>query len=203
MATIGEKIKEAREARKWSQADVAKAAGTIQQTIDRLERGETKLSRKLPAILRALGLNQEASAVERDLNTMAANGIMGEDEMPAYAIMDEPGGVLRLTAIKVRNERRIASVISTPGAYGAFMRGTSMAPIFRPGELLLVDPLRAPRAGDRAIFRDADDQASIVKVGELLSETADAWIGQDASGEFTASKEEFPHAHLIVGCLRG
>ncbi|MDB5618536.1 helix-turn-helix domain-containing protein [Tardiphaga sp.] len=50
----GDAIRAAREALGWSQEHLAQTADTNQQTVDRIERGATRHSRALPAILRSL-----------------------------------------------------------------------------------------------------------------------------------------------------
>lgn len=52
----GSKIRKAREARNWSQNDLARKAGTNQATVDRLESGATQHSKYLAAVLEALDL---------------------------------------------------------------------------------------------------------------------------------------------------
>ena len=47
-------IRSQRLARGWTQAHLAELSGTSQQTIDRMERGQTKYSRALPAVMAAL-----------------------------------------------------------------------------------------------------------------------------------------------------
>lgn len=53
----GKAIREAREALGWSQAKLAKRAGTYQQQVDRVERGAVANSRVVPAIRAALGID--------------------------------------------------------------------------------------------------------------------------------------------------
>ena len=50
-------IKAARLQRGWSQQDLARAAGTNQPTVDRIESGQTQHSKYLASILDALGLS--------------------------------------------------------------------------------------------------------------------------------------------------
>ncbi len=56
-------IRAAREARGWSQNDLARAAGTNQPTVDRIESGETRHSKYLSSILDALGLSGGRSKI--------------------------------------------------------------------------------------------------------------------------------------------
>lgn len=51
---FGDKIRELREARDWSQAELARRSGVAQPTISSIEAGEQRTSRKLPKIAAAL-----------------------------------------------------------------------------------------------------------------------------------------------------
>src|SRR4051812_14342058 len=56
MTQIGRNVRATREKIGWSQDQLAEAAGGSQTTVDKIERGETKRSRFLPYIARALGV---------------------------------------------------------------------------------------------------------------------------------------------------
>lgn len=56
---IGERIRTARESAGLSQAELAERAGTTQQTVDRIERGETEFSRSTAPIMAALGMHAD------------------------------------------------------------------------------------------------------------------------------------------------
>lgn len=53
----GEKIKQAREARKWSQRDLAQRVNVSQVAIKKIETGETLQSKHLPLIAQTLGID--------------------------------------------------------------------------------------------------------------------------------------------------
>lgn len=65
---FGGKIVELREARGWSQADLARAARVAQPTISSLETGGQQTSRKLPQIAAALGV--KVSALDPDFTAV-------------------------------------------------------------------------------------------------------------------------------------
>lgn len=54
--TVGGRVRAAREARGWSQDGLAQEAGVSQTTIDKIERGETRQSRYLSNVAKALGV---------------------------------------------------------------------------------------------------------------------------------------------------
>ena len=53
---LGEKIREARRGRGWSQADLARESGVSQPAILKIEKSMTRQSKFLPAVLQALDL---------------------------------------------------------------------------------------------------------------------------------------------------
>lgn len=61
--TRGEMIKAAREARDWSQADLAKKTGVTQQAIQKIETGETKKSRYERDLMDFLEIGEEVPIV--------------------------------------------------------------------------------------------------------------------------------------------
>ena len=56
MTSLGDRIKELREAKSWSQLDLAKAADITQPVIQGLEAGKYQTSRAMPKIANALGV---------------------------------------------------------------------------------------------------------------------------------------------------
>ena len=60
--TDGPAIRAAREAKGWSQAELAAKAGTYQQMVDRIERGVVRHSRLVPALKAALELDDAPAA---------------------------------------------------------------------------------------------------------------------------------------------
>lgn len=62
-AGAGAKIRRLREARGWTQAHLASRVGTSQQTIDRIERGETEFSRWIAPALEVLSDEESGGAM--------------------------------------------------------------------------------------------------------------------------------------------
>jgi len=120
---IGARIREAREQRGWSQADLAKAAGTNQATVDRLERGQTRRSKYSAAVLKALDLE----IGERPRVPLVGYIGAGEEITPIddHALGDG-----------------IDFVEVPPGLDNAIalqIRGDSMSPKFDDGDIVIVD----------------------------------------------------------------
>lgn len=194
---IGKEIRLAREQKRWSQAALAEKSGTKQQIIDRIERGETKFSRAIPAIHAALGLNNFSQEVRSSLQ----NRDIEHENIPIYYVKSELDDKLYITHRIITLEQRPNSLTSLPEAYGLQMRGSSMSPIIRSGEFLLCHPLQPVSFGDRAVFRTDDPNSEIV-IAELVEETRDLWRVKNSRGELSLDKSAFPSAHVIVATLK-
>jgi transcriptional regulator with XRE-family HTH domain len=200
MKTIGQQIREAREARGWSQKKVAELAGCLQQTVGRLENGDIQKSEDLPAICMVLGIRHPALAknaryYETPMETQESIVVFYTDATPDGVFMTDTIG----------SERpRPQFLTNAPLTYGIYVPGgCCMAPIFRAGEILLINPHQAPRPGDRCLFRDAANPTSRIKLGELVGEDATTWSVKVIDADYQIEKSVFPHARLIVACLRG
>jgi|688.fasta_scaffold473139_1 phage repressor protein C with HTH and peptisase S24 domain len=120
---LGTRIRQAREQRRWSQSDLANVARTNQATVDRLERGETKNSKYLAAILKALNLN----AGERPRVPLVGYIGAGEQVIPIddHAL----GDGIDFVEVPPGLENAIALQI----------RGDSMSPKYDDGDVVIVD----------------------------------------------------------------
>ena len=64
---LGQIVKSAREEKGLSQADLGRSIGVKQQSIDAIERGETRRSKFLPEIIAALGLPPEVVGLPKEV----------------------------------------------------------------------------------------------------------------------------------------
>lgn len=129
--SMGEMIRAAREARGWSQADLAAYSKTNQSTVDRLESGETKTSKHLNKILNTLGL------IERVGMVPLVGYVRAETNGEAYLydgadptgdeVPMPPGGTAETVAVEIR--------------------GVSLGPAFE-GWLVYYDDRREPPTED-------------------------------------------------------
>lgn len=61
--TVGQRIREARDARGWSQGELAERCGLSRPTIARIEAGQHVRMRTLEQVARALGLTVELGTI--------------------------------------------------------------------------------------------------------------------------------------------
>lgn len=85
-------------------------------------------------------------------------------------------------------------------AYGVQAREVDMRPMYRPGDVLIVNPRLAPRVEDGVLLL-SDDKTS-VQIGEFVSQDADTWVVKkygDNPQTVTFPRVDFPACHPV--CL--
>ena len=169
MTTLGVRIKQAREAAKMSQQDLAVAVGIRQPSIQAIETGRAHGTKHLLAIAKALGQDPEwlesgtggmrqHTRLQADPGAFETNAgrkvaappvnIMPLD-VPVYGVaVGGSDGDFSLNGEIVDRVRRPPGLTENRNAFAVFVRGDSMEPRHYQGDLLYVDPMRPARAGD-------------------------------------------------------
>lgn len=180
--TTGDTIRRAREALGWSQAKLAAAAGTTQQTVDRIERGLTTHSRAIPGIEAALKAGKP-SAIQQmtKMRTMIAERRGDYSPIPTR---DHNFPLFMLTgdgAIELLYFSQLPIAwTDTPASYALIVNGNNLLPVFAQGEILYVDYDQPPAAsGFIVAFEEGLTRGSLpsedlppVHVLRLLGENA-------------------------------
>lgn len=206
---ISAQIFRAREARGWSQAELADRAGTHQQTVDRIEKGQSKQSQYVADLLRALDLplNDERSTTVRGAPAKIVSGddLVGERDLPVHTAAEGGDGALIVSNEAIEYVKRPQPLVGVPNAYGLYVVGDSMQPRYEQGDTVLVHPGRPPGTNvDVVLYRaDHGDHYCIVK--RLRRATKDKWLltqwnpppGEER--DFELPRDEWPVCHVIVG----
>lgn len=98
--------------------------------------------------------------------------------------------------------RRPAPLEHVKDSYGVIVRGDSMVPLIRPGDIVLVHPYLPPRAEDLCIFRSQMDGEFTATIKEFCSQNANHWRVKRYSPKeetLSLSKKMFAECHVIVG----
>lgn len=195
------RIREWRQKRGLSLQQLAEASDTTRAQIDKLERGERRLT------------------VDWMLRIAAPLECLPADLLPGTATY---GGLHESTApprmIPVRSAARGGSeqemfledgpidhrpcpgfVAHVRDAYAIYVVGDSMSPMYRPGQLLYINPHKPPTPG-RGIVITKSSRAVLIK--ELVRVTSYGLVVreyQPKTREFTVPQSEIQDAHVVVG----
>lgn len=205
-APIGDRVRSARAERGWSQPQLAKQSGVAQQTISRIETGATRDSRALFKIATAFGL--PPGALDPDL---AAEGVGFEEALarfdnaptlPCYRThLSSSSGCLDMPSDAVRHMARPPFVRDAPRAYAALLSGEHMAPEFRAGDVVYIDPDLPPRKGDPVLAVSSSGTKAMLRAFDGESETDWVLLYRALGARETAPKVAWPFVHAIVARL--
>jgi transcriptional regulator with XRE-family HTH domain len=203
-----EKIRQAREAKGWSQDYLGKQVGISQPAVKKIEDGSTAHSKFLPRIAALLGLDiAELDEGLARITTSAdrAPRLLGGIDFPVHASAQGGPGELIVDANPIEYMARPAPLATVRGAYGVYVTGSSMEPEFRQGDIALVNP-HLPVVGVGAyIFIAEQPGASRATIKWLRRLTADKWFVSQhnpppgTSKDFTLSRKEWQKAQRVIG----
>jgi phage repressor protein C with HTH and peptisase S24 domain/DNA-binding XRE family transcriptional regulator len=190
-----------------SQAEVARRAGTNQQTVDRIESGKIQHSRFLVPIAAALGLRLDdvLDVPAQQVPRTGAPALVGAKDLPVHGAAEGGRGTLIVTSDPVDFEWRPAPLAGVRDAYGLIVVGTSMVPEYEPGDVALVHPHLAPTRDVTCVFYAEAPGEVRATIKRLTRVTETAWHvhqwnppeGQKA--DFTLQRREWTKCHRILG----
>lgn len=208
--SVGEKIKEFREAVGMSQTALARAAKISQPTIQALEAGEQTTTKKLPQIAAALG------KAPSDLDP-AYGGIyrpppliLGEGDLPVFSATEGGKGEMVVSSDPIELVPRPWYLKNVRDGYAVLVTGESMEPRYAAGEIVVVNPRAALVRGKDAIIttaREGGDFRAMIKA--YMGATDAAWRLKQfnppagESHDFLAPKKQWPFALRVVGRYDG
>jgi phage repressor protein C with HTH and peptisase S24 domain len=213
----GEKIRSAREARGWSQADLGKRVGISQPAIKKIEDGDTRHSKFLPRIAQELALDiaelieglARAEPVAGEPRAVFAEATAryapnGRD-FPIHASAEGGRGQIIVSSDAVDFEPRPAPLAHVRDAYGLLITGTSMEPEYRQGDTALVNPHLPVIPGEVYIFYAEKAGEARATIKFLRRATADKWLlsqhnpPDGTPKDFTLPRREWQWAHRVIG----
>ena len=203
---IGAKIKELRNKQGWSQERLAAKAGVSQVAIRKIEAGITKKSRYINEIAQALG----KTAADLDPTLSGTNGtiltktdaLSRERNLPVYGSAEGGAGAIIVSTDPVDYVRRPAPLAEVKDGYGIIVLLDSMAPEFKPGDIVLVHPHLPPIGGESCVFY-ADDGNGLVRasIKSFVRASHGHWHVEqwNPPKKFTLSRAEWQKCHRVVG----
>lgn len=222
---LGELIREHREKAGLSQAQLAEMAKSSQQTIDRIERGETKHSRAFPRILAALKIDKELTfselaiseaRLEEEIAALASLRLQDSVKVPGFDDFDrnDPDH-LKVYTLQPVDEHRYkfdpvaVDYVVRPDPLRRVRRGYAMLvpddrnyPTLRAGDTLLLNPHLAVRADNEALLTQvAKEEKAIYSLIATIVEIDDEFytVRHGAGEPYKLRKADWGYANLVVG----
>lgn len=201
---IGDLIREAREARGWSQEMLAEKSGTTQQTLGRIELGRIQHSRALPQILQALGLTpgKAISLTAEPGDIIPAELLVGDKGMPIYASTEGGDGAIIINFDPVDYVKWPAPLIHVKEGFGVIVSEESMFPAYEPGDVALVNPRAQPRRDQDCVLLSPESGSKIRSlIKRFKGQSPSVWrVSQwNPNEDFELSKSEWPRCWLVTG----
>jgi transcriptional regulator with XRE-family HTH domain len=196
----GDEIRRAREARGWSQEQLARRVGISQPALQMVENGRTRRSRFLLRIAHVLGLD-----IAEPGEAPARMPLLGPIDFPVYACAEGGPGELVVDGNPVEFMHRPAPLATVRDAFGVRITGASMEPEFRQGDVALVNP-HLPAAPEWPhIFYS--EQAGTVRasIKWLRGVTPEQWLVTQHNPpagmpkDFVLSRKAWQRALRVVG----
>lgn len=166
---LGVALQKMREAKGWSQAEVARHIGVSRQAVSMWEAGTNQpTARRLSALFELFDAHSVADAVA-ELTVKPGLSGQSASTIPFYRVGPVKGFEDRFTLGPDRFESFPApnSIAAASNVICFLMRGTSMVPWRSPSEPIFVDLESAPTIGDHALIRlgklDPEDPEGFLK----------------------------------------
>jgi len=212
--TLGERIRYAREAARLTQAAVAKHFGIARVSVTQWESNTTKPDIDRIGDLADL-LNTSAEwLLKRDgyppLTTpkptqiIPGKNLVGDKDLPVYAAAMGGDGHLIVAFEAIDYFKRPAVLEHVKGGYGIMVKGESMVPAYREGDIALVNPhLPASRDTDVVLYhtppKEKGDAQAIIKRIAGMNDREWKLVQYNPAKIFKESRVDWPICHRVVG----
>jgi SOS-response transcriptional repressor LexA len=164
MTDIGARIRERRTRLGWTIQKLATISGLDQSFVSRLERGKTSYT--------AESLLKIAGAFAVDIPTLYGSQKSNIEPAPSdwrrIPVLDyvQAGRWTPVSMHSSEFEMRefvTAAIEHSPSTFALRIRGDSMEPLFREGDIVLIDPTIQPRPGDFVVATEESGEATFKK----------------------------------------
>lgn len=175
---LGKRIREAREARDWTQEELARRSGVAQATISALETRDSRRSEYAAPLAEALGVSVEELAG----STAIRNLLSARESTPASYHPADTADRARVPVVGTvqagddgyweelqypvgHGDGFIRYPSRDPNAYALRVKGDSMRPRIKPGEFILVEPNTALIPGEEVLITTTDGRSMVKLLG--------------------------------------
>lgn len=168
MVSIGKRIAAKRRLAKLNTTDLAKLTGLSQSFLSRVERGESGISEdNLIKVAGALKLSVHRLLEPEDSNvsliSLPGKPLPVLDYVQAGRWMSVQQGL----ADSDVQEHLLANADTPPSSFFLRIRGNSMEPTYREGDVVLIAPTVQPRPGDCVVATDENGDATFKKYRDV------------------------------------
>ncbi|MDP9037812.1 MAG: XRE family transcriptional regulator [Acidobacteriota bacterium] len=200
MNDIGARIRERRTRMGWTIQKLAAIAGLDQSFVSRMERGKTSYT--------AESLLKIAGAFAVDIPTLYSSVKSNVEPAPAdwrrvpvldYVQAGRWTGVMLQTSDMEMSEFVTAAIEHSPSTFALRIRGDSMEPTFRAGDIVLIDPTIHPRPGDFVVATEEGGEATFKKyrVAGLNSEGKSVFELIPLNENYAPLRSDHQHIQLV------
>lgn len=190
----------------WSEGELARRSGVPQPTTHRILAGESNSPRidNVNKLAKALGIDAAALLAgkllaELDANVTAGPDIKGRVPRISWVQAGTLCEAIDLFEPGYAEEWLDCPFPHSPRAFCLEVRGMSMFPDYRPGELILVDPGVEPAHNDDIVVRTPDGQATFKR----LQVTEDGTHLLALNPDFPSRVIHVPEGTEICGVVTG
>lgn len=150
-----------RQKKQWTLQQLAEACGTTRSQIDKLEKGQRRLTVEwMVRLAKPLGCDP------RDLPAGLFESHAGQGEIAADlpilgTLFSQGRKSIQLTREPIDRTPRPSFLMHTRDAYAFFMVAEDMAPMYRPRQLLFVNPHKPPMGGCGVVVLGTDGHITV------------------------------------------
>lgn len=197
------RIREFRSARGWSLQNLAEAAGTSKSQIDKLEKGARRLTVDwMMRLAKPLGCDP------RDLLPHAApetRGMKFKSVRPGAGKAANANTVL----IPVRNAAGTAVdhvprpyyLMHAKDAYALYVTDAAMTPMYRPGQMLFVNPYKPASSGDGVVITGKKGEMRVRELVEYGPRTVTLREYHPERRDFAIALRDIEAIHTVAGTM--
>lgn len=219
MSDIGDRIRQAREAKGLSQEALGKLVGGVsREAVSLWETGKTRpRDERLEKIAHHLGVRFDWLRTGQEATTRGVNTLESFVPQPIEAEMsrwrkDLPvkgvasagtDGFFWLNGETIEMTHRPPRLADVANAYALYVQNESMFPRFKPGELIWIHPGRPPHVGQDVVieFHAPEGEAGKAIIAELVRRSASKVTVRkyNPPQDIDLPAKDIKSIHLIVG----
>lgn len=210
--SLADKVRELREAKGWSQEELASRVGVSQVAIAKIESGQTQRTRFLNDLADILDTTpDELRGVVKLRHSQPIQGaIFGDRDLPIFASVEAGDGAMVVHTDPIDFVVRPWFMRGVKEGYAVLVSGSSMEPVFAAGDMAIVNPRLPYQKGKDHIFVSGEDVGEFNAIlKRLIDWTPAEWIvrqfnpaeGQET--DYRLLRATWPKAVRVVGKYDG